>query len=87
MPDEPRGRFVPKIHIGPSRPPELGFTPRNTSGLDAADLVALNVALGRLMGRGLTEDDAKMALHQAVSDWLEPANAAEADIERVLAWR
>ena len=68
MPDSPREQFEPKVHIEPHRPLELSFNRWNTSGLDAADLAALNVALGRLMARGLTECDAKMALHQAVSE-------------------
>ena len=87
MPDEPRLRFEPTLRLQPYAEPEPGFTPRNTSGLDGRELVALNRALGRLITRGLTEREAKLALHAAVADWLQPRDAADADVERLLAWR
>ena len=42
------------------------------------------MALRRLIGRGLGEYEAKQALLHAVAEWLEPKDAAETDIERLL---
>ena len=87
MPDGPRERFEPTVRLDPVRQPDPGFTAGNTSGLVAVELAALNAALRRLMARGLTEHEAKLALHAAISDWLEPKDAGEADAERLMAWR
>ena len=87
MPDGPRERFEPKLELQPVAEPEVGFTPNNTSGLSAAELVALNRALGRLMTHGLTEREAKLKLYTAVAHWLEPRDAADADVDRLLGWR
>ena len=87
MPDGPREKFEPKVELQPIRAPEVGFTASNTSGLNAAELVALNRALGRLMSHGLTEREAKLKLYTAVAHWLEPKNAADADLDRLLEWR
>ena len=86
-PDGPRESFRPEPRIEPGRPPEVGFTTGNTSGLTSRELVALNRALGRLMSAGLDEHEAKLAIDAAVRDWLRPKDAGEADIERLLAWR
>ena len=87
MPDGPHERFEPKVNIQPPRVPERGFTAANTSGLNAADLAALNAALSRLMAAGLSEYEAKRLLHIGVAEWLEPRDAAEADLKRLLACR
>ena len=87
MPDGPRERFEPTVRLDPVRQPDPGFTAGNTSGLVATELAALNVALDRLMAHGLTEHEAKLALHAAVGEWLEPKDAGDADLERLLAWR
>ena len=87
MPDGPRERFEPRVRLDPIRERAPGFTSGNTSGLVAAELAALNVALHRLMARGLREHEAKLALHAAVGEWLEPRDAEEADLDRLLAWR
>ena len=87
MPDEPRERFEPKVEIQPVPAPDRGFTTSNTSGLTAPDLIALNGALDRLMNAGLSEYESKKTLHAAVADWLEPKDAAAADLDRLLAWR
>ncbi len=78
---------MPKIRDEPIREVDPGFTSRNTSGLNATELVALDRALGRLMSTGLSEYEAKRALHVAVAEWLQPSEAAEAALERLLAWR
>ena len=59
----------------------------NTSGVNGRELAALNRALRRLMDAGLTEHEAKLAIDAAVGEWLEPKDAGEADVERLLAWR
>ena len=64
-----------------------GFTTSNTSGVNAAELVALNRLLDRVTGAGLDPYWAKIAIDAACRDWLEPADAAGADLERVLARR
>ena len=87
MPDDPRLPFRPIVRVGSPPETEAGFTAGNTSGLNRSELAALNSALRRLMARGLSDYEAKLALHAAVGDWLEPDNAADADIERLLAWR
>ncbi len=58
MPDGPRERFEPNVRLDPIRQLDPGFTAGNTSGLVAAELAALNVALDRLMASGLTEYEA-----------------------------
>jgi hypothetical protein len=75
------------MRLQPYIEPEAGFTPRNTSGLDGRELAALNRALDRLMAHGLSDREAKLALHAAVAHWLQPRDAADADLERLLAWR
>ena len=87
MPDGPRERFEPNVRLDPVRQPDPGFTAGNTSGLNATELAALNAALERLIAKGLTEYEAKLALHAAVGEWLESMDAGQADIERLLAWR
>ena len=87
MPDGPREKFEPRVELQPLPKSEVGFTATNTSGQDARELVALNRALGRLMSGGLTEWEAKLKLHAAVADWLEPKDAATADLDRLLGWR
>lgn len=67
--------------------PLAGFTQANTAGLDGVQLASLNVALARLIDAGLTERDAKQRIDMAVRHWLEPEHAADAEIERLLAWR
>ena len=84
MPDGPRERFEPKVNIEVPKEPARGFTAGNTSGVDAVGLVALNEALARLMARGMSEREAKETLHHAVAEWLNPCEAAEADVERLL---
>jgi hypothetical protein len=39
------------------------------------------------MEAGLSEQEAKLALHAAVAKWLKPADAADAEVEELLAWR
>ena len=87
MPDGPRKRSEPVVRIEPRKGPQRGFTASNTSRIDAAGLAALNAVLDRLMERGLNEHEAKEVLLHAVAKWLEPGDATEADIERLLAWR
>ncbi len=87
MPDGPRERFEPKVELQPIPSPDSGFTTSNTSGLTAPNLIALNCALNRLMSIGLSEYEAKKTLHAAVTEWLEPRDAAAADLDRLLAWR
>ena len=87
MPDGPREPFRPTVRIEPTKPAQNGFTPTNTSGVDARELVALNRALRRLMDAGLTEREAKLAIDAAVREWLEPKDAGGADLERLMAWR
>ena len=87
MPDGPRERFMPKVRLEALPVHEPGFTPRNTSGLNAAELAALNAVLSRMIARGLTERQAKVALHGAVAAGLEPIDADKTDLERLLAWR
>ena len=86
-PDEPRVAYRPRPVLAPRIAPERGFTRTNTSGLTAAALAALNGALHRLMEAGLAEQEAKLALDAAVRGWLRPEDAADADLERLLAWR
>ena len=83
MPDDVREPFRPVLQREPVRVPDKGFTTGNTSGLTASELVALD----RLMASGLGEHAAKLALDAAVREWLRPRDAAEADLERLLAWR
>ena len=64
-----------------------GFTPTNTSGLNSRELAALNRALERLVAAGLVEAEAKLAIDAAVRQWLEPRDAADADVLRLLEWR
>ena len=87
MPDGPRLPFRPKVTIEPRKLEPEGFTETNTSGVDARELVALNRALERLMAEGLSEREAKLAIDAAVREWLQPKDAGEADLERLLAWR
>ena len=65
----------------------MPFSPTNTSGLTGSELAALNRALARLTATGLSEYDAKVAIDAAVRVWLRPADAGDADVERLLAWR
>ena len=87
MPDGPRESYRPTVRVEPARLAEEGFTTTNTSGVDSRELAALNRALERLMDAGLTEHDAKIAIDAAVRQWLEPKDAGDADVERLLAWR
>ena len=87
MPDGPRESFRPVVRIEPSQPMLEGFTATNTSGVDSRELTALNRALHRLMDAGLTEREAKLAIDAAVRQGLEPKDAGEADVDRLLAWR
>ena len=87
MPDGPRESFRPTVRVEPARTVQEGFTDTNTSGVDSRELVALNRALRRLMDAGLTEREAKLAIDAALRQWLEPKDAGEADVERLLAWR
>ena len=84
MPDGPREKFVPVVHVEPHREPQRGFTAGNTSGLDGHELASLNRALDRLMEAGLSEWDAKVRLDQAVRVWLAPRDAGAADLDRLL---
>ena len=84
---ERREPFRPDVEVGARPETDAGFTSRNTSGLNARELGALNGALQRLMARGLSEYEAKSALHAAVTDWLEPKDAGDADVERLISWR
>ena len=84
---EQRPSFRPAIRVDPPILPPSGFTSANTSGLDGMQLAALNVALARLIDAGLTEHQGKLALDAAVRIWLAPEDAADAEIERLLAWR
>ena len=86
-PDEPRVVYRPRPVLASRTAPERGFTLNNTSGLTTAALAALNGALHRLMDTGLAEHEAKLALDAAVRGWLRPEDAADADLERLLAWR
>lgn len=79
--------FQPPIHLAPPRDAPSGFTLANTLGLDGTQLAALNVALARLIDAGLTEYQGKLALDAAVRIWLAPEDAADAELERLLAWR
>ena len=56
-------------------------------GLAGTQIAALNVALARLTDAGLTEHQGKLALDAAIRILLEPENAADAEVERLLAWR
>ncbi len=64
-----------------------GFTSANTSGLDGTQIASLNVALARLIDAGLTEREAKLRIDAAMRMWLQPENATDAELERLLAWR
>ncbi len=87
MPDGPREPFRPTVRIEPCRSEPEGFTATNTSGVDHRELIALDRALRRLMDAGLTEREAKLAIDAAVRQGLEPKDAGEADVDRLLAWR
>ncbi len=87
MPDGSRERFRPTPQIEPASRDADGFTPTNTSGVNRRELAALNRALERLVAAGLTEAEAKLAIDAAVRQWLVPRDAADADVERLLAWR
>ena len=87
MPDDLRLPFRPKVTIEPRQPEREGFTATNTSGVTGPELAALNRALERLIAEGLSEREAKLAIDAAVREWLQPKDAAEADVERLLAWR
>ena len=86
MPEQ-RPIFRPEIRLAPPRDVSSGFTSTNTSGLDGVQIAALNVALARLIDAGLTEHQGKLALDAAVRIWLAPEDAADAELERLLAWR
>ena len=64
---------------------EEGFTAANTSGLTPGELAALNRLLDRITATGMGEHLAKLAIDHACRHWLEPAGAAGADLQRVLA--
>ena len=87
MPDGPHEKFEPKVELKLLPDLEVGFTASSTSGLNARELVALNRALGRQMSHGLSKRDAKLKHHTAVAHWLEPKDAAGADLDRLLGWR
>ena len=87
MPDDVRVPYRPEVRLEVPREKPRGFTARNTSGLSAREIAALNCALDRLMASGLTEAEAKVALDAAVRSWLEPKDAGEADVVRLLARR
>ena len=87
MPDDPRAPFRPVVRVDPPHEPEPGFTPATTSGLTDAELVALDAALRRLTATGLSLYEAKRALDAAVREWLDPRDAADAELDRLLAWR
>ena len=61
-----------------------GFNLGNTQGFDEQQLSCLNRALGRLLDLGLGELEAKLALAYAVDEWLDPLDAAEADLNRLI---
>ena len=83
MPDDVRVPYRPAVHLEARERPR-GFTAGNTSGLSAPELEALNRALVRLMAAGVSEAEAKVALDAAVREWLEPKDAGEADVDRLL---
>ena len=87
MPDGPRESFRPTPRLAPRRAGETGFHASNTSGLTAREIAILNRVLARLMAFGLSEPAAKLAIDAAVRDGLEPADACDADLDRILAWR
>lgn len=61
-----------------------GFNLGNTRGFKGPELASLNRALGRLLDRGLSEMEAKLALAHAVDEWLDPLDAAEAEVNRLI---